>query len=316
MLDVHRLHEQFSDFTAHQSREQALAKTRLRLALEALEACHPHWEALREQVASVKQPKLVAGLREAPGHRCACGPRPTPVTVVATDGSQIYPDRHVEPSCYLLNISRIAFQYGTLERPLMEAVPEFRFRSDELDDPLHEVLENATAEVVSAIRDDFELKALLDVAKSARLDGRPLVALADGTLIRWMLRRLQNHAVEEQLIASYTATLGQFQEENIPLCSYISLPRNTEVVNLLRVHRGEGEEPLPDEETLHGLVDRLIFEKTLQPGERSAVFESSSHIQREYGASDRICYFYLHVQAARGGAEVGRVEVPQWVADD
>ena len=61
---------------------------------------------------------------------------------------------------------------------------------------------------------------------------------------------------------------------------------------------------------MHGLVDRLVFERTLQVGERSALFESGSHIQREYGPHHRICYFYVRLPE-----EVGRVELPAWVAE-
>ncbi|MDX1547205.1 MAG: DNA double-strand break repair nuclease NurA [Rhodothermales bacterium] len=315
MLDLHRLQRQFADFNAYQSREQALLNTRLRAALEALAACGPEWEALRERAEAARPSRLVARLREDPTGCCEAPERPTPLTVVATDGSQIYPDRHVEPHCYLLNISRIAFQYGTLERPLMESVPFFRYRREDLEDEFSELLESATAEVVSALRDEFELRALLDVARQARIDGRPLVALADGTLIRWMIRRMQHRALEDRLIDRYAALLADFQAEGIPLCSYVSMPANTEVANLLGLFVGEDDAPPPEEAALAGLLDRWLFEQTLAPGERSAVFESASHIQQDYAAQDRICYFYLRVPA-RGGGEVARVEVPRWVADD
>jgi len=98
------------------------------------------------------------------------------------------------------------------------------------------------------------------------------------------------------------------------LCSYISMPANTEVINLLRVFLGEADGDLPDDR-FAGLTDRHLFETILRPGERSATFESSSHIQREYGA-DRICYFYVLVPSRFGQAEIGRVEIPLWVADD
>jgi hypothetical protein len=172
-----------------------------------------------------------------------------------------------------------------------------------------------TSEVVSALRDEQELQALFDVAQASRIDGRPLVALADGTLIRWMLRRMQNRDLEQKLIARYADLLRRFQDERLPLCSYISMPGNTEVVNLLRVQRGEHEAPDEDDDSLEGLLDRWLFERRLEPGERSAIFESSSHIQREYGASDRICYFYLRTGPRSGASEVGRVEVPMWVAE-
>lgn len=315
MLDLNRLHQQIADFNTYQSAEQARLADRLEHACAAFEACHDTWELLRERVRTEQAGWLVPGLREAPAGSFSCGTRPTPITVVATDGSQVYPDRHVEPTCYLINISRIAFQYGTLERPLMESVPDFRYRRDEMADVLEEGLEAATADVVSALRDEQELHALLATALECRIGQRPIVAVADGTLIRWMLGGLQNRALTDRLIARYTEILDGFRCEGIPVCSYISMPGNTEVVNLVRLHLDEHRTPPPPERSLAGLPDRWLFERRLRPGERSATFESASHIQRAYGEANRICYFYLCLPA-RDGTEIGRVEVPQWVADD
>ena len=83
----------------------------------------------------------------------------------------------------------------------------------------------------------------------------------------------------------------------------------TKLINLLGLHRGETDET-PDQESVQGLVDRLVFERTLAVGERSALFESGSHIQKDYGPHHRICYFYVRLPE-----EVGRVELPAWVAE-
>ena len=147
MLDIHQLQSQFADFNAYQSREQALLASKLKRALEALDEAGKYWQDLREQASASKLKWLIARLRESPTACHTCGERPTPITVVATDGSQIYPDRHVEPHCYLLNISSIAFQYGTLERPLMESVPLFQYRREEFENEFDQVLGTATAEV-------------------------------------------------------------------------------------------------------------------------------------------------------------------------
>ncbi len=315
LLNLHQLSEQFADFSAYQVAEEERHRQKLRWAQEALEECHDAWEALRERVAREKPRRLLAGLREAPGTAYPQGERPTPVTVVATDGSQVYPDRHIEPTCYLLNISQIAFQYGTLERPVLTAEPHFRYRQRDLQGHFDEVLGQMTAEVVSALRDEEELRALLRISRRAKTEGRPLVAMADGTLIRWMIRGMRNHALEQELIRRYTEVLAAFQRERIPLCSYISMPANAELVNLLCLHRDE-DEATPPEKSLQGLVDRALLLKTLRPGERSATFGSGSHIQSEYGEGDRICYFYVRVPARSGPGEVGRVEVPSWVAED
>lgn len=316
MLDLHRLQVQFKDFGAYRSLEETRMAVRLERALAALEACDGCWEELRALTEREKPGWLVPALRESPAAVYPRGTRPTPVTVVAADGSQIYPDRHVEPTCFLLNVSRIAFQYGTHEEPLMESVPAFRYRRDEVDELADEVAVDASSEVVSAFRDEQELEALLETARRARVEGRPIVALADGTLIRWMLRAMRNRALEERLLARYTRLLAEFHADRLPIASYISMPGNTEVVNLLRLHRGEHRAAELDEEaSLVGLVDRRLFARTLAPGERSAVFESASHIQREYAPEIRIHYFYLHVPHPVA-PEIARVEIPAWVADD
>ncbi len=315
-LDLDHLARQMGDFRQHRTRRESELSRQLEKALHALGECAGAWEELRDKAEDVTQ-WLVARLREAPDRKVAPDVRPTPVTVVATDGSQVYPDRHREPHCYVLNVSRIAFQYGTEERPLIESVPRLGYDRQAVADALDEVLPDPTPEVVSALRDELELEALLDTARQARVDGRPIVAVADGTLIRWMLRSMRDRDGAQRFVEKYAALLEGFREDNIPVCSYLSLPGNTEVVNLLRVHAGECDVPGDLDETLDGVLDRWIFEKTLLPGERSALFESSSRIQKEYGAADRICYFYTRVLGPHNQpGEVARVELPRWVADD
>jgi hypothetical protein len=282
MLDLYRLAGLLPDFAAHHARTRR------------------HTDGLMEAAL------------EAPATRAEPQPRPTPVTVVATDGSQVFPDRHREPHLYLLNVARLAFQYGTAEAPFIEAVPHLGYDEETMRDLLDEVRHDASDEAISALRDHLELKALLETAQQARVEGRPIVALADGTLIRWMLRAMRDGRLADAFVQRYAALLEGFREAGIPVASYVSLPRNTEVVNLLRLWREEPEDPA--EGSLHGLLDRHLFERVLLPGERSALFESSSKILSQYSGADRICYFYVHVPCTPG--EVARVELPRWVADD
>ncbi len=295
-----------------QRQEQGLA-----LALDALRSCSGHWEQLKTLVDAAKPSYLVAGLLDRPELVLApAADRPREVTVVATDGSQIYPERHLDPTCYLLNISRIAFQYGTLEAPLMEATPELRYRRQDLEGLFENKTESITASIVSAIRDNKELEALFATALEARIADRPIVSLADGTLIRWMLSGLNNPALEEELITQYIETLNLFFQEGLPVCSYISNPGNTEVVNLLRwylEHTPEGRTLGGEADMLTGLRDAHVFERILASGHRSVLFKAASHIQKRYRLEDKICYFYIRVPAP-GGSEIARVEVPQWVA--
>jgi hypothetical protein len=87
-------------------------------------------------------------------------------------------------------------------------------------------------------------------------------------------------------------------------------------VGELDVPGPEGVDVSPDEPPLDGLLDRHVFDAVLGPGERSAPFGSTSHIQRAYPEGTEVCYFYLKGPGGAGGREIGRVEVPRWVADE
>lgn len=311
MIDFARLAGQIAAFATYRREEDRAHAARLAAARAALAACAPDWEALAEAARTAAGGPLRAVPTECPDVRLGAGPRPPTVTVVATDGSQIFPDRHVEPSCYLLNVGRVALHYGTLDPPLIAAEPALRYRAEDLadlaeDDPEASPID-FTTEVVAALRDELELRWLFETAEEERRSGRPIVALADGTLIRWMLRGMKNRRLEDRLLDRYVAELDRFREAGIPVASYVSRPNNAEVVNLLRLHLGE-EDWAAGPGSLRGLLDRHLFEAELAVGERGAVTLSRSGVLKRYG-DHRIVAFYV-----RGCGEVGRVEMPEWVA--
>ena len=312
MIDFAQLARQLADFAAYRVDEDQAHSGRLARAVDALDACGPEWEGLRDRAQALRGGVLRAIPTTAP-HEChGCSDRPATVTVVATDGSQIFPDRHVEPACYLLNVGRVAIHYGTLDPPLIQAEPSLRYQAEDLaelaDDDAQASPLDLTSEVVSALRDELELRWLFETAAAERRSGRPVLAIADGTLIRWMLRGMKNRRLETELLARYVAELDRFREAGIPVCSYVSRPANAEVVNLLRLHRGE-DDWSTEPDSLRGLHDRHLFEHRLEPGRRSAVFLSRSEVLSAYGPH-QIVAFYVH-----GCGEVGRVEMPQWVAE-
>ncbi len=322
MLDLSRLRDQLDSFQDYEAEVRDRRVEQRKRARAVLRACAERWTEVQAAVEAAEPRRLVAALRESPARTASAPKRPTPITVVATDGSQIYPDRHVDPMFFLLNVSQVGFQYGTREEPLLDTEPRLRFQ-DDLSAHVDEVLGTMTTELVSALRDEMELELLLAAAQTAQVDDRPLLAIADGTLIRWMIRGMNNEAAEERLIARYTEYLQAFQRDGVPLASYVSMPATTEVVNLLRFAVGELGAPAPEDvsvpsETppLDGLLDRHVFDAVLDPGERSATFGSTSHIQRSYPTGSEVCYFYLKGASPTGAGEMGRVEVPQWVADD
>ena len=313
LLDFQALRQQLNEFTSHQLQFQEDAEAGLRWVVERfkeLSAAHHTW---RTGTDDEKHAKLMAiPLEESPSVFVDGSTRPTPMTVVASDGSQIYPDRHREPLWYLINVSKIAFQYGTTEKPCLESVPSLFFRGQALDGLDAEQLDVTGRDVISAFRDELELRTLLELAQDHQKKDRPLLAIADGTLIRWMLRGIKNPELEAILLSRYVDVLDGFRKVQIPLCSYISMPGNKEFVRLL-VHQVV-ENPSEREDKIERINDRLFFDRVLPKGARSALFKSQSKILSEYNSELQVCYFYVHVVAGESTREIARVELPIWMA--
>ena len=212
------------------------------------------------------------------------------------------------PLVYLLNISQIAFQYGTLESPLMAAATLLGTGQDISGGEVPHI----SADVVSAQRDLMELEVFANLTLAVQRPGRPILAMADGTLIRWMLQRIEVDRVKKDFIARYATQLARFRSHQIPICSFVRMPHSTEVVNLLRGLRGETKESQKD--TVAGILDRSLYDPFLAPCQRSALFACDSHILSAYDTADPICFFYLRVVSKRGASEIARAEILRWVA--
>ena len=109
----------------------------------------------------------------------------------------------------------------------------------------------------------------------------------------------------------------------LAVAAYISLPQSTEVVNSLRVllcaydageclricstHRSN-QEPC---DRVNDFLDRHLFQELLEPGERSGLFLTQSSISRDHYGQHQVYFYYLNT-----GEEIGRIDVPHWVARD
>ncbi|HID11396.1 MAG TPA: DNA double-strand break repair nuclease NurA [Candidatus Latescibacteria bacterium] len=224
--------------------------------------------------------------------------RPAQVSVLAADGSQIYPDRHEVASCYLIHIGRVALHYGTGERPLLEGRPHLFFREEDFQPggrPLSQ-------EAVSILRSVMEREALAEMA-GALPPERAMVALVDGPLGIWGVDQVPAWR------ARLDMAMGRLRELKVPVAGYVSHPGGQEVVGLLKLALCPEEAPDcgscprlegPPCGEVDGVPDRLVFGRALRPKERSAAFRTEG-----------VGFFYLDT-----GWEVARVEVPIWVAED
>ncbi len=284
--------------------------------------------ALRAKIDQVKErvPWLVARpADEPPGATYPAPEAPRDYTVVATDGSHIAPDRHSPVQYLVLNVGRVRICYGTHPRADMDSQGRFYFREEDLHIEAGGQQYPIEGNVLGLFMALAELEALAELAR--RADG-PALALRDGSLIFWPLQS-EESALQDYFLPRIRRALRTFHDLGVPIASYISYPGARDVVNAIRVwlcghctrasECGQCSECRPEDTALCAWLrpvrDQWLLADALRPGERSAIFESTSAILERYadpdGVDHRILFFYVHT-----GREIARVEAPAWVMKD
>lgn len=249
--------------------------------------------------------------------------------IVASDGSFILPDRHSPVRFFLINIGKVILRYGSEPGAELSAEPTLYFQEDELFVPNAVRRVPVDGTILGLKRATDELRV---AAEQAVRQGRecPSLALQDGTLVLWGLESQQGFVVD-WVLPPFLDTMRTLRDANVPVAAFISYPGARELMNTLRVsvcdypaqgrkvdcdhcrHRIETEGHTPACDVLPDVTDRFLFENvaSLQEGERSQVFASTSKILDRYGPDFHVHFFYLHT-----GVEIARVEIPRWVAAD
>ena len=160
-----------------------------------------------------------------------------------------------------------------------------------------------------------ELELQTGLAKSielkAHLGDNPFAFLFDGSLIFWHLESKENN-LKELFLNKYLSLLDQLYKNQIICAGYISLPKSKELVNLIRVELCKFKlEGCKELEAVNHLIDTHIARFFLQPNSRSIVFKSNAKIGASYAPHLVPHFFYIDV-----GAEVARIEIPAWIAQD
>lgn len=230
-------------------------------------------------------------------------------TVLAVDGSQIYPDRHSGTSCFLINTGSVLLEYGKSSgQPVTLYSRPQVFTGDEKE------YDGAQAtEMVNCKRQEFELQIGIEqsIEIKNKIGDTPFAFLFDGSLIFWHLESKEGN-LKELFLNKYLSQLDQLYKEKILCAGYISLPKSKELVNLVRVQlcnfKIEGCKEL---EAVNHLVDSSIARFYLQEHERTIVFKSNATIGKLYPPHLMPHFFYMDV-----GQEIVRIEIPAWIAQD
>ena len=255
---------------------------------------------------------------------------PDDFCVAAVDGSHIDVDRHLPARCYLINIGRCVLTYGSAPDAILASSPKLYASDEDLVIQTRKGLyqeQRVQGAVLGALRAVEEIRALAEVARELPPD-IPALALMDGTLIMYMGSGTRDFVIDALVHRGFVRALDELKElaaeRPLALASYISLPAAAEFVRALRVracpyevsdcNRLCGNLPSgsrPCDDAAEGILDREIFSRTLEPGQRSEAFRTSDALVANSYGGHGVSFYYLNV-----GEEMGRVEIPSWVAED
>jgi hypothetical protein len=254
--------------------------------------------------------------------RCRPATQPKTFTLIAADGSQIYPDRHGIASYYLLNTGAIVLRAGTGEAPSVSSTPEIFFEDADLYDEEGRI---RSAEFVSAQRNRRELSALADLAEMEReaLGGDlavPIICLIDGPLLPWLRPDPDRPEAINQELEFFAEQMARLGAAGAIPVGYVDRPGSAYILRVLELI-GLPSEEITREALRQGpfiqLTDRQLF-TDLAPNERTGLFEPNSDANDRYRvrSGDRIAFAYLNVarQTGRENAAIARIEVPGWIA--
>ncbi len=247
----------------------------------------------------------------------ACDPPPHParLSIVAGDGSQIYPDTHGIALYYLINIGTIIFRHGSGQAPIVATHPSVYGDAESLyeDDQL------VSGPLINARRN---LSELVHVVELVLQEAVPALALLDGTLALWAHAEGISKDQQDQLEHDYIRQLDRLREARLPVGAFVSRPRSTMVAQLARLATFDDPDKalasvMNDRSSaFNGLRDTAIFATLLQPGQRSAVFEVAPGWNTTYRRQGQsIHFFYVNVGTPTQPI-LARVEIPVWVAQD
>lgn len=276
-------------------------------------------DAAKKRITNAKTSWLVADFDEPPDTAYELPEAPSRHAVVAVDGSQIMPDKHEVTLCYLLNAASVILYYGTGERPVARTVPQMCYRDEDLSEEPYGGRRVRVNDKLLGIRRTLAESAEMECAiRAAAAAGIPVVALWDGSLIRWALEN-EPPDYRDRVLDTYLHAFDEAEKLGVPIAGYISDPGSRDFVNSMRImlcdqnpidcdkceYKERNEVPPCD--AIARLKDTSVYSKRLAGGKRSVLFTSNSRILERY-RRHKVRAFYMDA-----GREIVRIEIPEWV---
>lgn len=327
MLELNKLSGRVEAMGRCLAQRQEDLQERLARARELL-SCHPLvTEALRNKIAQARAidewRRGAVPLTSYLDERRIPPPLHSPVTLIAVDGSQIYPDRHGIATYYLLNIGSIVLRLGSGQAPTVSTIPELFFDDRDLFDSDGQL---RPPEYINAQRSRREIAILADLAERERSraggdPSLPIIAIVDGPLLPWMRQDAEEGEALTEEVEFFVHQMQRLRRAHAVPVGYVDRPGSAYVLRVLELLELSAEE-ISREALRQGrfrqLSDRLLY-SDLAPNERSALFTPNSDANDRYeqaSGGDRIAFTYVNVARRPGPANsiIARLEVPGWVA--
>ncbi len=252
---------------------------------------------------------------------------PQPATLIAADGSQLYPDRHGMAFYFLVNVGSIVLRQGSGQAPSVDSAPAIFCDPADLFDDSGRLRD---PEYVNAQRDRQEISTLADLAERERQElggdlARPVITLTDGPLRPWASRTDERETRRQA--QHFRQQLARLRRAHALPAGYVDQPSSGYVLRILELLELPIDRITRDElrkGPFRHLADQALFADLL-PNQRTSLFipEGGPAVARPPAgagaggeADGRIAFFYLNVARKPGesNAVIARVEVPEWVA--
>lgn len=243
---------------------------------------------------------------------------PARATILAADGSQIYPDPHGAALYWLTNIGVFVYPHGDESLPDIITEPQLFYEDKDVREQDGRLIATAA---INARRAVYEMQVLARETMRCRDLPRPLVAMYDGPLLSLLMGKEVTNAGE--LTLNYHEALDIMRNAGAGLLGYVDRPKSTFVVNTIflmsldpdQVKRGNLQTAGP----LEGLTDRDLYQWILGPGDRSSLMIQQSPQNKAYREANddhEIVFFYMNVASPQQEPYLARIEVPMWVAQE
>jgi hypothetical protein len=334
LLDINKIYAQIESLSSFQKQRSIDLENAIKSATKQLDVASDNVDALRQKIINASRPALIAiPVEENPAKAYDTPVCPSSYTVLSTDGSQIEPSRHNSHPAFLINVGTVIIGYDNHHGYSFSNEPSLFFKEDDTIQVFGGEERPVAGSVLAALRQKMEAVKLTEMIEACK--NSPAIALVDGTLILWTLEQqadrlssLSNRDLKLKSFHSFMNLLNTGKENDTPIAGYISSPAGSDVVSMLRVSMcpftqiecnkcqnnssiGQTAKPC---EALDGVTDSTLFNRILNEGQRSSLFESRSEILKAYGklnpyGDESVYFFYLNT-----GTEIARIEIPKWVA--